>query len=224
MMHGSELLFALTGHTLATITKTMKVERLAIGSIQLDPENVRSHPSKNMDAICRSLERFGQQKPIVIDSAGVVVAGNGTLAAARRLGWTTINAIRTELRGAAARAFSVADNRCGELSDWGDGLGDLLIGLESDGFAADQLGFTDNDLNDLLLNVEPIDAEQAFGGLPAGEREPFQQMSFIVRDEDVDTIKRAIGLARRDVSADGNQNGLALGVICGEYLGTRKAG
>lgn len=65
------------------MTETMDIERVPIATLHHDPANVRRHPEKNLDAIKASLARFGQQKPIVVSSDNVVVAGNGTLAAER---------------------------------------------------------------------------------------------------------------------------------------------
>ena len=70
----------------------MNIEQLAIASLSPDPANARRHPERNLEQIKASLRRFGQQKPIVVDAANVVRAGNGTLAAAKSLGWTTIAA------------------------------------------------------------------------------------------------------------------------------------
>lgn len=70
----------------------MQIEEVAIASLAFDPSNARKHSVKNLDAIKGSLAKFGQQKPIVI-SNGVVVAGNGTLEAARSLGWESIRAV-----------------------------------------------------------------------------------------------------------------------------------
>lgn len=94
------------------------MEKLAISSVQLDPANARKHNEKNMAAIKGSLARFGQQKPIVIDKNNVVIAGNGTLAAAKALGWTEIGVVRTQLEGPEAIAFALADNRTAELAEW----------------------------------------------------------------------------------------------------------
>lgn len=71
-----------------------------------------------MKSIVASLRRFGQQKPIVIDSYNVVRAGNGTLEAAIRLGWETIEVVRTNLQGADAVAYAIADNRTTDLSQF----------------------------------------------------------------------------------------------------------
>jgi ParB-like chromosome segregation protein Spo0J len=83
-----------------------------------DPANARLHPEANLDAIRGSLLAFGQQKPIVIDRRGVVLAGNGLYQAARQLGWRRIAALRTDLRGPDRAGFAIADNRTAELAEW----------------------------------------------------------------------------------------------------------
>jgi hypothetical protein len=96
----------------------LAVEHLSIDSVRLDPSNARRHPSRNIDAIKDSLARFGQQKPLVVDADGIVRAGNGTLEAARALGWTEIAVVRTTLEQAEAVAFAIADNRTSDLEEW----------------------------------------------------------------------------------------------------------
>ena len=55
----------------------MKTELVKIETLVFDPANARKHGEKNLAAIKSSLQRFGQQKPIVVDANGVVRAGNG---------------------------------------------------------------------------------------------------------------------------------------------------
>jgi len=98
----------------------MDVHDIPVGELHNDPANVRKHGEQNLAAIKASLTRFGQQKPIVVNRDGVVVAGNGTLMAARALGWRTVKAVRTGLEGAEATAFAIADNRTAELAEWDD--------------------------------------------------------------------------------------------------------
>ncbi len=115
-----------------------------IGDLRTDPKNARAHPRKSIEAICASLRRFGQQKPVV-SVGGVVIAGNGTLVAARELGWTHIAVVQSELESAEAVAYAIADNRTGELSDWdNDVLGAALSGLEPEAVLA--AGFTQDDM------------------------------------------------------------------------------
>jgi len=96
----------------------MNHQTIALTELSLDPSNVRKHSRRNLDAIKASLRKFGQQKPIVVDAKGIVLAGNGTLTAAQELGWTEIQIVRTELAGVEATAFAIADNRTAELAEW----------------------------------------------------------------------------------------------------------
>ena len=109
----------------------MNIETIAVADLSLDPSNVRKHSRRNLDAIKASLRKFGQQKPIVVDAKGIVIAGNGTMTAAQELGWTEIAAVRTELVGVEATAFAIADNRSAELAEWDeDALAKVLESLK----------------------------------------------------------------------------------------------
>ena len=140
----------------------MKLTTSKITELSLDPSNVRKHGRKNLDAIKASLRKFGQQKPIVVDAKGIVIAGNGTLAAAQELGWTEIEIVRTQLEGVEATMFAIADNRTAELAEWEDSLADVLKALAKADVDLAELGFDENDLakisSDLVGNPE-IDAE-----------------------------------------------------------------
>jgi site-specific DNA-methyltransferase (adenine-specific) len=98
----------------------MKIERLAITELKLDPNNARKHDETNLDAIAGSLTQFGQRKPIVISKDNTVVAGNGTVTAAQKLGWQEIDVVRIPAEWDADRikAFALADNRSAELAAW----------------------------------------------------------------------------------------------------------
>jgi hypothetical protein len=109
----------------------MQLTTIKITELSLDPSNVRKHSRRNLDAIKASLRKFGQQKPIVVDAKGIVLAGNGTLTAAQELGWTEIQIVRTELAGVEATAFAIADNRTAELAEWEeDKLSQVLQSLK----------------------------------------------------------------------------------------------
>jgi ParB-like chromosome segregation protein Spo0J len=139
----------------------MNVETVQIDSIQLDPANVRRHPERNLATIRGSLARFGQQKPVVVDARGIVLAGNGTLAAARELGWTEIKIVRTGLAGSEATAFAIADNRTSETSEWDQqGLAEILTALQAeDANLAGAAGYTPDELAALISGPEPEAAE-----------------------------------------------------------------
>lgn len=89
-----------------------------VGELKPDPKNLRKHDERSYDAIKSSLVRFGQLKPVVARD-GVVVAGNGTLEAAKRAGWSHLAVVGAEgLTEQEMRAFALVDNRSAELSGW----------------------------------------------------------------------------------------------------------
>ena len=129
----------------------MKVESVPIDSIHLDPANVRRHPERNLAAIKASLARFGQQKPIIVDGDGIVRAGNGTLEAARALGWDKIAVVRTPLKGSEATAYAIADNRTAELAEWDDvGLAEQLRALHSEDIDLAAVGFEAGEVDAMI--------------------------------------------------------------------------
>lgn len=86
-----------------------------VSSLILLPDNPRHG---DIGAISQSLERFGQQKPIVVNSDGVILAGNHTFQAAKALGWEEIWVTESELVGADQPGFALADNRLSDLATY----------------------------------------------------------------------------------------------------------
>lgn len=131
----------------------MKIENVPIADLLPDPSNARKHKEKNISAIKGSLVKFGQQKPIVINKDNIVIAGNGTLEAAKALGWSNIKVVRSDLDKLGQTAFAIADNRSSELAEWDlDVLGKSLEALEDD-FALEDLGFDEDDIAKLTPHV-----------------------------------------------------------------------
>lgn len=126
--------------------RSVKVDRLVP-----DPENARTHSPENLEAIAKSLEHFGQRKPIVVARASdgsnrlVVIAGNGTLEAAIGLGWSelAVAEVPEEWDADRARAYAIADNRSAELAEWDKvQLASALVDLDAVGWNIKDLGFT----------------------------------------------------------------------------------
>jgi hypothetical protein len=168
--------------------------QIPIGELTIDPANARKHSKRNLESIAASLKRFGQQKPIVIDKAKVVRAGNGTLQAAISLGWETIGCVTTELTGPDAMAYAIADNRTAELAEWDDPV--LKATLESledfDKELLDACGYTSEELEQLVKGAEaeqqsesesPSEQSQYTAKIeapiyePKGERPPLSELA-----------------------------------------------
>lgn len=130
------------------------LESVAITEIRPNPENARHHARRSIEAIRRSLKRFGQQRPIVIDRQGMILAGHGTHEAAKLLRWKSIAVIRSRLIGRQAIAYLISDNRIGDLSEWDArelrAQIDLLRAADQE--IADDMGFAVHELAALLYD------------------------------------------------------------------------
>jgi ParB family chromosome partitioning protein len=199
----------------------LQIKKISIEKLSNDPANARKHDDRNIEAIVGSLRRFGQQKPIVVDVSGVVRAGNGTLEAARRLGWKDIDCVETQLKGSDAIAYAIADNRTAELAEWDDDV----LAAQLNGLLADNpdllnaAGFSEEELMKMLdqFNAEEINPP----GLAEGDREPFRQMTFTVHDSQFEVIESALKAAKSQGGGESpvneNSNGNALAFVCENY-------
>jgi DNA modification methylase len=134
------------------------IQRRPIGELTVNPRNPRTHTDRQIHQIAASIREFGWLVPIVIDEAGVILAGHGRLAAARLLGATDVPAIEVKhLTAERKRAFALADNRLAELAGWDEELLRVelseLSTLELD-FEIEITGFDTIDL-DCLENRRP---------------------------------------------------------------------
>jgi len=122
----------------------LRIESVLISSLSFDTTNARRHDAKNLASIEGSLRLFGQRKPIVVTGANVVVAGNGTLEAAKSLGWSEISVVRipNDWTAEQVKAYALADNRTAELAEWdAKVLADQLIELDAVGWDVAEFGF-----------------------------------------------------------------------------------
>jgi hypothetical protein len=122
----------------------LEIETKLVSYLRHDPNNARKHDAKNIDAIAKSLERFGQRKPIVIRGDGTIVAGNGTVEAAKQLGWTEIACALVPWKWTPeeVKAYALADNRTAELAEWdATFLAEQLLELDAVGWDVSDLGF-----------------------------------------------------------------------------------
>jgi len=127
----------------------LEIKVIAIDDLILDPNNARAHNQKNLDSIAKSLQMFGQRKPVVITKELVVVAGNGTLEAAKQIGWKGLSCVTVpdDWDSDTIKAYALADNRTAELASWNT---EVLLGqlrdLDSSDWSVTDLGFKGFDL------------------------------------------------------------------------------
>ena len=194
--------------------------KIQITELSLDPKNARKHSQRNLEAIAASLNKFGQRKPIVVHR-GVVLAGNGTLEAAKSLGWTEIDVaeVPEDWDNDTAKAYALADNRTAELAEWDESeLAKQLLELQDAEWNIEELGF------EKITQSSGDDWAEAFDKT-AKEQSPFQQVTFTLSHEQVEIVNNAISasisLGEFPDEENTNKNGNALARMAEIFLGTQ---
>ena len=67
------------------IPESYGIERVNVSALTAFSGNPRTHSDTQIDQIAASIREFGWTNPILVDAAGVIIAGHGRLAAASRL-------------------------------------------------------------------------------------------------------------------------------------------
>lgn len=174
----------------------MKVERVGIETLTEDSANTRRHSDENLQAIRRSLVRFGQVEPLVVQvGTGLVIGGNGRLAAMHDLGWEKVDVVFVEKDDDEARALAIALNRTAELADWNrDVLIEALRGFDTE--TALDAGWSPEIVAQLLAQ-SPVSLEgdggmaAALAGLGEGGS-GYRLMTFNLTDDQYEEVEGAL--------------------------------
>ena len=90
-----------------------------VADIKPDPRNARTHPKRQIEQLCASIRSFGFTNPVLVDDAGILIAGHGRLRAARQLGLATVPVIELlDLTEAQKKALRLADNKIALNAGW----------------------------------------------------------------------------------------------------------
>ena len=136
-------------------------------------KNARTHDDTQVSQIAGSIAEFGFVNPILVGDDNIIIAGHGRLMAAQQLGLDTVPVIVLHhLTEAQRRALVIADNKIAENAGWNDELLKLELEELGDlGFDLDVIGFSDEELDELLGNDEqPGEADE--DDIPEVEDEP----------------------------------------------------
>lgn len=119
------------------------------------PTPYAANPRQNSGAVAKvaaSLKEYGFRQPIVVDEAGVIIAGHTRLLAAQSLGLPTVPVhVATGLSPAQVRAYRLADNRTAQEAEWDDGLlTEELLALQGEEYDLSLTGFDTDEVHRLL--------------------------------------------------------------------------
>ena len=183
--------------------------------------NSRTHSPEQVAQIAASIKEFGFTNPILIDEENGIIAGHGRLLAAQKLGIEEVPVIvMAGLTDAQKKAYVIADNKLALNAGWDDEMLRIEFQeLQEMGFDLELTGFS----LDEAAGLEFDEGEEVgMPALPDGDKEPFQQKTFTLHDEQAAVVDDAVTLARAnplsDTGLNENSNGNALALICQQWL------
>ena len=133
----------------------MKVTKMKLSALKVPEKNVRIHSEKQVKEFVRSLESFGQIRPIVVDEDNTILAGNGLYAALMAKGETDADVLVMKgLTPNEKKKLMLADNKIyslgvDDMEVFEEFLKDLGDDLEIPGYDEELLKTITADLEDV---------------------------------------------------------------------------
>jgi hypothetical protein len=196
---------------------------MKLKEIKPNPNNPRVLRDDKFQKLKQSITEFPKMlslRPMVIDENNVVLGGNMRLRALQELGFNDIDEAwvkrSSDLTEEEKKRFIIADNVAFGEWDWDTLANDWeVVDLEAWGLEIPQFD-------------RPEDFNEDFT-LPEGDKEPFQQMTFTLADEQATVLQNAIAEIKRteeykycETMGNENSNGNALYLIIKQWEGQRK--
>jgi len=135
----------------------MKIVTRKLSELRPMEKNVRKHNDKQIGEYVKSLNMFGQLRPMVIDETGMILAGNGLYEALLRKGAETGDCFVAEgLTEKQKKKLMLADNRVYELGKTDmETFDEIIRELEGD---LDVPGWDEDLLETITSSVAEADA------------------------------------------------------------------
>ncbi|NOX40132.1 MAG: ParB N-terminal domain-containing protein, partial [Alphaproteobacteria bacterium] len=142
--------------------------------------NARTHSDAQITQIAASIAEFGFTNPILAGGDKVIIAGHGRLLAAQKLKMAAVPVIvLDDLSEAQRRALVIADNRLAENAGWDEELLRVeLVALGELDFDLDLIGFSDEELDDLLGDLDGMALGETEGedDVPEAPEDPVSRL------------------------------------------------
>lgn len=139
----------------------MKTTTVKLKDLVPMENNIRIHTYKQIEELIKSIELFGQIRPIVIDDKNTVLAGHGLLEALIQMGYEEGQALVMKgLKESDKKKLMLADNKIYELGNTNyDAMLAVLAEINLEGESLDIPGYDIEVLESLLADADDIDEE-----------------------------------------------------------------
>lgn len=154
----------------------MILETVRISELKQPERNTRKHPQKQIEEMIRSVEMFGQIRPMVIDEAGTVLVGNCLREALERMGAEEAQAYRViGLSESDKLKLMMADNKVFQLGmDDMNSIEEIMADLDD----FDIPGFDEATLDALYGDMEiAIETAMSYGDYDESVKERAEAVS-----------------------------------------------
>lgn len=196
------------------------IEILPISQVKENSNNPRFIKDEKFKKLVQSIKEFPEMlkiRPIVVNNEMTILGGNMRYRACLEAGLKELYIIKADkLTPEQQREFIIKDNVGFGEWDW-----DMLAN-EWDSIDLEDWGI------DAWKNMDDIDTSDEFS-LPDGDKEPFQQQTYTLSDEQAEQIKNAIADIKQteeykyvETFGNENSNGNALYLIIMQWAEQRK--
>ena len=196
------------------------MEVVKINTVKSNPNNPRLIKDDKFQKLVKSLKEFPEMakvRPIVVNTDMIVLGGNMRLKAMKEAGWKDVPIEIVDWSEEKQREFIIKDNVGFGEWEW-ESIANEWDSEQLEEWGFDKIGF-DVDMDDLGDDFN----------LPDGDKEPFQQITFTLADEQAIQIQNAIADIKAtdeykfaETMGNENSNGNALYVIIMQWAGQRK--
>jgi hypothetical protein len=185
--------------------ETVKISRVIPN--EDNPRYIKEDKFKKLVQSLKDFPEMANARPIVVNKEMVALGGNMRLKAMQEAGWSEVPVEIVDWSEEKQREFIIKDNVGFGDWDW-DELANTWNSVELEDWGIDS-----------WQNMDDIDTTDEFT-LPSGDKEPFQQMTFTLADEQAEQIKNAIADIKQteeykyvETMGNENSNGNALYLI-----------
>lgn len=198
----------------------MKITKVNIDTLKSPEKNVRKHNEKQIRELARSIEKFGQIRPVVIDEKNVVYCGNGLVEAAKFAGWKQVEVLKkTGMSEADKKKLMIADNRIYTLGfDDFENINSILeeIGdFDIPGFDTETLEAMFGDVEDEIESFGVLDETEKAQAQSVSRQEEYSRGNYSENSEREDSPDNVTDGASEDSTTD---NGERVCPHCGQVI------
>jgi len=197
----------------------MIIENKKLKDLKAAPYNARKSSEKQEKHLIESLVKFGVVEPVVFNKrSGFIVGGHFRVRELIKLGHKDVECVIVDLSDEDEKELNIRLNANTGEWDWD------MLNADWDSFQLESWGLDVPDFG--------VELSEEFGeefSLKDGDKEPFQQMTFTLADEQAEQIKNAIADIKTteeykycETLGNENSNGNALYLIIMQWAEQRK--